>query len=205
MILILCLSTYLNIHLNGYCEKYTMIYKYFVLNFTRNIYKNENESVINTHGVQMPKHIVSGLKYLTAVELIREGLSQKEVAKILEMDRSTVSHYLNGRNLSWNSIEVAEIITKFCPKDFLTLTYALVNDSEKTRIIVKTCSKKSYETNIQDSCIGCGLCVDTCLLNAIVLDDLKAHIDSDRCNGCNMCRDVCPTNSIKILEVNNGY
>ncbi|TMS40906.1 MAG: helix-turn-helix domain-containing protein, partial [Methanobacterium sp.] len=59
----------------------------------------------------MPKHIVSGLKYLTAVELIREGLSQKEVAKILEMDRSTVSHYLNGRNLSWNSIEVAEIIT----------------------------------------------------------------------------------------------
>ena len=35
----------------------------------------------------MPKHIVSGLKYLTAVELIRDGYSQKEVAKILEMDR----------------------------------------------------------------------------------------------------------------------
>jgi 4Fe-4S ferredoxin len=165
----------------------------------------ENESVINTHGVQMPKHIVSGLKYLTAVELIREGLSQKEVAKILEMDRSTVSHYLNGRNLSWNSIEVAEIITKFCPKDFLTLTYALIEDSEKTRIIVKTCSKKSYKATIEESCIGCGLCVDTCLLNAIVLDDLKARIDSDWCNGCNMCRDVCPTDSIKILEVNNGY
>ncbi len=44
----------------------------------------------------MPKHIISGLKYLTAVELIREGYSQKEVANILEMDRSTVSHYLNG-------------------------------------------------------------------------------------------------------------
>ena len=94
----------------------------------------------------MPKHIVSGLKYLTAVELIRDGFSQKDVAKILEMDRSTVSHYLNGRNLSWNSIEVAEIITNFCSKDFLTLTYALLNDTEKTRIIIKTCSKKTISS-----------------------------------------------------------
>lgn len=157
--------------------------------------------VINTHGVQMPKHIVSGLKYLTAVELIREGLSQKDVAKILEMDRSTVSHYLNGRNLSWNSIEVAEIITKFCPRDFLTLTFALVDDAEKTRIIVKTCSKKKYQVEVLDTCIGCGLCVDSCLMNAIVLDDLKANIDSEWCCGCLMCGDVCPTNSIKILEL----
>ena len=35
----------------------------------------------------MPKHIVSGLKYLTAVELIRDGFSQKDVAKILEMNK----------------------------------------------------------------------------------------------------------------------
>lgn len=153
----------------------------------------------------MPKHIVSGLKYLTAVELIRDGFSQKEVAEVLEMDRSTVSHYLNGRNLSWNSIEVAEVITKFCPKDFLTLTYVLMDDVEKTRVIVKTCSKRSYKGSVEESCIGCGLCADTCLLNAIVLDDLKARIDSQWCNGCNMCRDVCPTDSIKILEVNNGY
>ena len=141
---------------------------------------------------------------MTAVELIRQGHSQKEVAKILEMDRSTVSHYLNGRNLSWNSIEVAEIITKFCPTDFLTLTYALLNDSEKTRIIVKTCSKKSYKAIVEESCIGCGLCADTCLMDAIVLDDLKAQIDSNWCCGCLMCRDVCPTNSIKILEVEDG-
>ena len=141
---------------------------------------------------------------MTAVELIRDGLSQKEVAQILEMDRSTVSHYLNGRNLSWNSIEVAEIITRFCPKDFLTLTFALLNDSDKTRIIVKTCSKKDYKATVAESCIGCGLCADTCLMNAIVLDDLKAHIDSNWCCGCFMCRDVCPTNSIKILEEKNG-
>jgi 4Fe-4S ferredoxin len=120
------------------------------------------------------------------------------------MDRSTVSHYLNGRNLSWNSIEVAEIITNFCSKDFLTLTYALLNDSEKTRIIIKTCSKKTYQAKVEDSCIGCGLCADTCLMNAIILDDLKAEIDTEWCCGCLMCGDVCPTNSIKISEEENG-
>ena len=117
----------------------------------------------------MPKHIVSGLKYLTAVELIRDGYSQKEVAKILEMDRSTVSHYLNGRNLSWNSIEIAKIITEFCPKDFLILTYALMQ--EKARIVVKTCSNSKYKGKIKESCIGCGLCADICLMKAIVLND----------------------------------
>jgi 4Fe-4S ferredoxin len=147
----------------------------------------------------MPKHIVSGLKYLTAVELIRDGYSQKEVAKILEMDRSTVSHYLNGRNLSWNSIEIAKRITELCPKDFLILAYALMQD--KARIVVKTCSKSKYKGIINESCIGCGLCADICLMKAIVLNDLKAQIDSDWCCGCLICGESCPTNSIEILEV----
>jgi len=151
----------------------------------------------------MPKHIVSGLKYLTAVELIRDGYSQKEVAKILEMDRSTVSHYLNGRNLSWNSIEIAKIITEFCPKDFLILTYALMQ--EKARIVVKTCSNSKYKGIIKESCIGCGLCADICLMKAIVLNDLKAQIDSNWCCGCLICGESCPTNSIEILEVKNDF
>ena len=149
----------------------------------------------------MPKHIVSGLKYLTALELRKQGNTQKEIANTLDMDRSTVSHYLNGRNLSWNSIEIAETITKLCPKDFLLLTYALVKDEEKTRSIIKTCSKRQYEIYINDTCIGCGLCVDMCMMNAIVLKNLKAHIDSNWCCGCLICQERCPTSSIEILEV----
>jgi 4Fe-4S ferredoxin len=163
-----------------------------------------NISVINTHGVKMPKHIFSGLKYLTAVELMRKGHSQNTVAQMLGMDRTTISHYLNGRNISLKSIEIAEIITNFCPKDFLKLTYALINDTNKTRIIIQTCVNKKYDASVSDSCIGCGLCVDNCLMKAIVLKELKAQINSNLCCGCLMCGEDCPTNSIQIMEVENG-
>lgn len=151
----------------------------------------------------MPKHIISGLKYLTAVELRRKGYCQREIAQELGMDRSTVSHYLNGRNLSWNSIEVAKSITELCPKDFLLLTNSLLKDNEKTRTIVNICKSKCFETSIKDTCIGCGLCVDLCLMEAIIIDDLKAQIDSNWCCGCLICVERCPTKSIEILEVNN--
>ena len=149
----------------------------------------------------MPKHIVSGLKYIAAVNLRKEGQTQKEIANALEMDRSTVSHYLNGRNLSWNSIEVAEVVTTLCPKDFLVLTYALMKNKDQTRTIIKTCRNSEYQGSIKNSCIGCGLCVDTCLMKAIVLNDLTAQINSEWCCGCLICVEMCPTNSIEIKEV----
>ncbi|MDZ4170546.1 MAG: helix-turn-helix domain-containing protein [Methanobacteriaceae archaeon] len=149
----------------------------------------------------MPKHIVSGLKYIAAVNLRKQGQTQREIAEALDMDRSTVSHYLNGRNLSWNSIEVAEMVTNFCPKDFLVLTHALLNDTERTRTIIQTCTDSKFKGAIRNSCIGCGLCVDTCLMKAIVLNDLKAHINCEWCCGCLICVEMCPTNSIEIKEV----
>lgn len=160
-----------------------------------------NKSVINTHGVHMPKHIISGLKYLAAVELRKKGYNQREIAEELDMDRSTVSHYLNGRNVSWHSIEVAEAIKNTCPKDFVTISYTLLKDTEKTRTIVKTCLDKKYDCKVKNSCIGCGVCIDACMMNSIVLDDLKAHIDPNWCCGCLICGEMCPTNSIKIMEV----
>ncbi len=79
----------------------------------------------------MPNHIASGLKYLAAIELKKQGFNQQMIADELDIDRSTVSHYLNGRNLSWNSIEVAKTITNMCPKDFLIMTQTLFKDEQK--------------------------------------------------------------------------
>lgn len=151
----------------------------------------------------MPKHIASGLKYLAAIELKKNGFNQQKIANELEIDRSTVSHYLNGRNLSWNSIDVAKTITNMCPKDFLIMTQTLFKDEEKTRKIVLTCKKQEFKGEVTDSCIGCGLCVDLCLMKAVNLDSLKANINSISCCGCLFCEEGCPTKSIKILEVNN--
>jgi 4Fe-4S ferredoxin len=165
------------------------------------IYINiETICVINTQGVHMPKHIASGLKYLAAVELTRDGYSQKEISQMLNIDRSTLSHYLHGRNLSISSIEIAELIKDFNPKDFLVLTDAVIEDKEATKTIVKTILNKKFKIQVKDTCIGCGVCVETCLIDAIMLDNLKAQIDPKLCCGCLMCEEKCPTNSIKIWE-----
>ena len=79
-----------------------------------------------THGEFMPKHIVSGLKYLESVELRKRGLSQKEISAEIGVDRSTISHYLNGRNISMDSIELAKTILELSPKDFILILKVLI-------------------------------------------------------------------------------
>ncbi|MGZ7048825.1 MAG: 4Fe-4S dicluster domain-containing protein [Methanobacterium sp.] len=148
----------------------------------------------------MPKHIISGLNYLAAIKLRKEGYLQKEIAETLGMDRSTVSHYINGRNISWDSIEIAETIRHLCPEDFLKMTYALTKDNQKTRVIIKTITEQHFNPIVKDGCIGCGLCVETCLMKAVELNNLKAQIDPNWCCGCRMCESGCPTASIEILE-----
>ena len=151
--------------------------------------------------IYMPKHIASGLKYLAAVKLKDMGKTHQEIAKELSVDRSTISHYLNGSNLSWNSIEVASTITELCPRDFMTMVFAVFDEPEKSRKIVNICRERDFEAIVEDSCIGCGLCVNACTMKAIKLESLKAHADSIQCCGCQLCEDECPTDSIKILEI----
>lgn len=151
----------------------------------------------------MPKHIASGLKYLAAIKLREQGYFQKDIADKLGMDRSTVSHYLNGRNLSWSSIEVAETVSNCCNRDFLYMTYSLTGNLENTRTIVSILTEKKFVAKIKDTCIGCGVCVDVCLLGNVSIVDLKCNINSDGCCGCGECQLNCPTNSIKIIEVSS--
>ena len=151
----------------------------------------------------MPKHIASGLKYLAAVKLREQGYFQKDIAEKLGMDRSTVSHYLNGRNLSWSSIEVAEAVTGCCNRDFLYMTYSLTGNIDNTRTIVGILIKDEFQAKVKDSCIGCGVCVDACLMNNISIKDLKCSIDTADCCGCLECQLNCPTHSIQVLEVEN--
>ncbi len=50
----------------------------------------------------------------------------------------------------------------------------------------------------EDMCVGCGLCVDDCPVDAIELkDDQKAFINEDECIRCGRCHDICPQEAVR--------
>jgi ferredoxin len=50
----------------------------------------------------------------------------------------------------------------------------------------------------EDLCVGCGVCVDDCPVDAIELkDDQKAFINEDECIRCGRCHDVCPQEAVR--------
>jgi ferredoxin len=49
----------------------------------------------------------------------------------------------------------------------------------------------------KDLCTGCGLCLDACPLDAIVLVDGLANI-GDNCTACGACVAECPNNAIAM-------
>jgi ferredoxin len=53
----------------------------------------------------------------------------------------------------------------------------------------------------QDSCIGCGTCVERCPTDAIKLNDNeKAERDENSCFGCGVCVRFCPEEAISLKE-----
>jgi len=48
-------------------------------------------------------------------------------------------------------------------------------------------------------CTGCGLCVDSCPVEAISMNDNDiAVVDPDTCVDCGDCVDVCPVDAISM-------
>jgi ferredoxin len=49
----------------------------------------------------------------------------------------------------------------------------------------------------KNDCIGCGICVSECKVNAITLENSKAYINQDKCIRCGVCHNVCPQNAVR--------
>jgi len=52
----------------------------------------------------------------------------------------------------------------------------------------------------RDTCIGCGVCVTRCQMDALSLEDDKAILDRDCCIGCGLCVTICLTDSLFLVR-----
>lgn len=50
----------------------------------------------------------------------------------------------------------------------------------------------------KDVCIGCGMCIPACPVDAISMVDGKAVINEEICIKCGACVGVCPVGAITI-------
>ena len=49
----------------------------------------------------------------------------------------------------------------------------------------------------EEDCVGCGICVEECSVDAISMGNEKAHIDMNLCVRCGTCHDVCPQEAVR--------
>ena len=51
-----------------------------------------------------------------------------------------------------------------------------------------------------ETCLGCGICVNRCQMQAITIDEPRVNVNSDRCIGCGLCVSTCPVNALSLVR-----
>ena len=49
----------------------------------------------------------------------------------------------------------------------------------------------------QEDCIGCGICVEECPVDAISIENEKAYIDMEECIRCGKCHENCLQEAVR--------
>ncbi|HSQ33396.1 MAG TPA: aldo/keto reductase, partial [Peptostreptococcaceae bacterium] len=60
-------------------------------------------------------------------------------------------------------------------------------------------NKQTRELQIQDWCLGCGMCVKNCSHKALTIVDNKVVVDKENCVLCGYCSKYCKDFCIKVI------
>lgn len=96
------------------------------------------------------------------------------------------------------NIKMANIInniTRF-KKSVILHTGPLFLIHKLANILFKKFMNKTSKFNVNNDCVGCGLCADICNTNAIKIEDGKPVWIKDTCVQCLACLNRCPVGSI---------
>ena len=130
----------------------------------------------------------SGLKELAdkmKVAIGEDGFIQEKHPKLDPVDSLVTGVFACGCGLS--------------PKDVRDTVSDALGAASKASLFLKseyitTSPEKAYV--IEELCDGCGICIETCPVNAITMQEGKAKINPFMCAGCGACIPVCPREAI---------
>ncbi|MBU1672243.1 MAG: 4Fe-4S binding protein [Actinobacteria bacterium] len=69
---------------------------------------------------------------------------------------------------------------------------------------LKMCDPSRFGCVIdEETCTGCGDCLERCFFGALTLDESRGlmTVDAEACMGCGLCQVVCPEGAVSLVEV----
>lgn len=58
-------------------------------------------------------------------------------------------------------------------------------------------NKMEYPRIDSELCSGCGICIEICPVNTIIIEKGTAKIIEENCSNCRICESVCPIEAIQ--------
>jgi NAD-dependent dihydropyrimidine dehydrogenase PreA subunit len=75
----------------------------------------------------------------------------------------------------------------------------ILSNAKKLEKPAKLLATNYYSEINPDLCEACGVCVERCPMDAVILDEV-ASINRDRCIGCGVCIPTCPAEAIQLIR-----
>lgn len=106
--------------------------------------------------------------------------------KKIDKENKEVEKQLNDLISSIKIKKRGKYTSRTIPKLFANMAQMMYDNKRKTAHL-----------NVQDSCNQCGICVDSCPINAIELNEKKVRWKTERCIMCLRCLHRCPQFAIQ--------